>query len=654
MLYKMIRHGLKNWILPLIIFFPLWVDAGSLEDITAHDSGIVVKSPSGLVSGFFFVADKRLHYRVEFDGSEVIAASPLGITINQTDLGQKVLLEATSGLRVDETYATRGVHSVARNHYREQNIEVTHAPSQRRYLLQVRAYDDGIAFRYLVPGEGTQVVTAEASSWTLPAQSQVWFFERDSAWKLKTYAGEWRKTNVGLLPVVSKQGPVQGPPLVVELPDKHGFAVLTEAALYNYSGMRLKAMDHNRVQVDFTEGAEGFQIKGAITTPWRVTLLGKDLNSLVNSDLIANLNPAPDPKLFADLSYIQPGRATWRWWSEGTGGPEEERQFIDYARQLEFEYNLIDDGWEQWPDAWQHLRELCAYAGRRQVGLFVWKDWNQISDPTHNWKQARQFLDKVKSAGAVGVKIDFMNAESKDRIDFEIATLRLAAERQLMVVFHGIHKSTGESRTFPNEVSREGIRGLELNRMNEPLPASHNAALPFTRFLVGHADYTPVGYSSPGATTYAHQLATVALFTSPLQVIAENPEMLLHDPAVVAGLEMLKAIPTIWDETRVLEPSRIGEMAILARRSGQEWFLAILNGRNKPVVLPDLDLSFLGNDRFTSIAVFSPTATTLKKEVVRAVTASKKFTITLAPADGYIIRFIPDAADEHTNHQVTE
>lgn len=656
---KMVRHGVKNWILPLIILFPLWVAAGSLEDVTAHESGIVVESPSGEVKSSFFVADKKLHYRVQFDDAEVISASPLGITVNKKELGQDVRLRKASGRTVDETYATRGVHSIARNHYREQNIEVTYAPSQKQYVLQVRVYDDGVAFRYLVPGEkvpgeGTKIITAEASSWTLPARSQVWFFERDSDWKLKTYAGEWRKTDVSLLPVVSKHGPVQGPPLVVELPGKQGFAVLTEAALYNYSGMRLRAMGHNRVQVDFTEGTQGFQVENAFTTPWRVTLLGKDLNSLVNSDLISNLNPAPDPELFADLSYIKPGRATWRWWSEGTGSPAEEKQFIDYAHKLGFEYNLIDDGWQQWRNPWQHLEELCAYAGQRQVGLFVWKDWNQISDPAGNWKKTKQFLDKVKSAGAVGVKIDFMNAESRDRIDFEIATLRLAAERKLMVVFHGIHKSTGESRTYPNEVSREGIRGLELNRMNEPLPASHNAALPFTRFIVGHADYTPLGYSRPGATTYAHQLATVALFTSPLQVIAENPEMLLNDPAVAPGLEMLKATPTTWDETRVLEPSRIGELAIFARRSGQEWYLAILNGRNEPVVLPDLDLSFLGNKPFTSIAVFSPTPTTLKNEVVRGVIASKKFIITLAPADGYLIRFIPAAADGHTTHQVSE
>ncbi len=602
---------------------------------------MAVKSPSGNVTGLFFVSNARLHYRVEFDGVDVVLPSPLGITLDGMDLGEDVVLRLGGGRTINERYQTRGAHETAINHYREQDVQVIHALSGTEYLLQVRAYDDGLAYRYQIPGEGVQRVEGETSSWTLPNDSQVWYFERDSAWKLKTYAGDWRRTDIGLLTTVSNQGPIQGPPLVVELPADQGFAVISEAALYNYSGMRLKATGQNRVQADFTEGSAGFEIDGSILTPWRVTLLSDDLNGLVKSDLVANLNPAPDPALFSDTDYIQPGRATWRWWSKGTGTPTEEKQFVDYAQTLGFEYSLIDDGWESWPDPWGNLQSLCDYAGNQQVGIFVWKDWNQIRSPANNWQQIREFMDKVKGVGAVGVKIDFMNAESKDRIDFEIATLRLAAERKLMVVFHGIHKSTGESRTYPNEISREGIRGLELNRMNEPLPASHNAALPFTRFIVGHGDYTPLGYSLPGATTYAHQLATVALFTSPLQVIAEHPVVLLNEPQVAGGLEMLKAIPSTWDETRVLEPSRIGELAIFARRSGREWFLTAINGTSQRVILPHLDLSFLGEELFTTVAVFSPTPHRLERQVLGDMSAGKTFPVTLNPHDGYLVRFIP-------------
>lgn len=133
-----------------------------------------------------------------------------------------------------------------------------------------------------------------------------------------------------------------------------------------------------------------------------------------------------------------------------------------------------------------------------------------------------------------------------------------------MVNFHGSHPPTGESRTYPTEMTREGIRGLELNKMREgPIPAWHNAALPFTRLVVGHGDYTPLGYSRPGPTTFAHQLATVILFTSPMQVIAEHPEVLLTDPATAPALDLLTQIPAVWDETVVLEPSAIGELAML-------------------------------------------------------------------------------------------
>lgn len=613
-----------------------------LSDHHGEQRAVKVASPSGHLMGSFFAKDERLHYRVRFHGEDVVFASPLGVTVNGVDLGEGVRFEKGTSRRINASYPTRGVHALAKNHYLEQDIQVTHVASHRHYVLQVRAYDDGLAYRYLIPGEGKQLVTAEASSWTLPGESRVWYFERDSAWKLKTYAGEWLHTDIDLLPTVSQQGPIQGPPLVVELPADQGFAVLTEAALYNYSGMRLQATGQRKLQANFTEGAAGFDIQGAVITPWRVTLLANNLDALVNSDLIANLNPAPDPQLFADTSYIKPGRATWRWWSKNTGNPAEEKQFIDYAHRLGFEYSLIDDGWKMWAGPWQQLQQLTQYGAARDVKIFAWKDWNEIGDPANNWQQARQFLDSVKSAGAVGVKIDFMNAESKALIDFEIAVLRLAAERQLMVVFHGNHKPTGESRTYPNEISREGIRGLELNRMDDPLPASHNAALPFTRFLVGHGDYTPLGYSRPGATTYAHQLATVALFTSPLQVIAEDPQVLLHDASVAAGLDMLKSIPSTWDETRVLEPSRIGELAIFARRSGQQWFLVALNGTTEPVSLPEVDLSFLGEDRYSGIAISSPSEHSLAKRVLKSVSADTRHSVTLGPADGYIVRFTPE------------
>ena len=599
---------------------------------------LTVASPDGsLVAHVELDASRNLTYTVTKAGHVVIATSRIGVTVDGVDWGRDVHWGARQRRRIEQEYPMLGGKSLA------QDVANTIAVALSRdgggaATLELRAYDNGFAWRLVIPGPAGQSrrVSEEASTWTLPAGSRVWLGERNNDWKLKSYAGEWRVVPVGDLPVVSQQGPVQAPPLVVELP-QGGYALVTEAALENYSGLRLRAIGHETVQADFTEGASGFAVAGEIVTPWRVTLVNADLDGLVNNTVVANLNPPPDRAEFADTSYIRPGRAVWRWWSRGTGTPAEEQQFVDYAAKLGFEYSLIDEGWEKWPSPWADLARVVAHGRERNVGVFVWKNYKEIADPADDWAQLRGFLDGVRVAGVAGVKIDYINAESTDRIAFEVAVRRETARRRLMVDFHGLQKPTGESRTWPNEISREAIRGLELNRMSEgPITAAHNAALPFTRLVVGPGDYTPLGYSRPGATSWAHQLATVVQFTSPLQVLAEDPEMLLHDPATQPALDVLKAIPTVWDETRVLPPSRIGELSIIARRSGTQWFLAILNGRSEATAIKGLALTFLGSGGYHAVQLTSPDAHRFARREF-AVTRSTPLDFSLAAGDGAVV-----------------
>ena len=613
---------------------------------------ISVASPDGLLRAEVATdATGALVFSVSRADETLIAPSRIGATVDGVDLGADVTLGASQRGEINETYPLLGGKARATNHAHTASIAVTAKAASLAFTLEVRAYNDGVAWRAIVPGraDAERRVNGEASSWILPERSRVWFFERDSDWKLKSYAGEWIVTPVENLPTVSKQGPVQGAPLVVELAENRGYVLLTEAVLTNYSGLRLRARPGRIVQADFTEGKDGFAVRGAIVTPWRVTLVASDLHALANSTLVMALCPPPDAQLYADTSYIKPGRAVWRWWSLGTGNPEQERAMVDDAAALGFEYSLVDDGWEDWPNAWDEIRSLAAYARERGVGIFIWKAYKDISAPADNWAQLRAFLDAAAQAGVVGVKLDFLNAESKDRVDWMIAALRLAAERKLMVIFHGIAKPTGESRTFPNEVTREGIRGLELNKMAEgPIPAWHNVALPFTRFVVGPGDYTPLGYSRPGPTTWAHQLATVVQFTSPVQIIAEHPDLLLRHAATRPALDVLKAIPATWDETRVLAPSAIGELSIIARRKGDTWFLSALNG-DRPVHLERIDLSFLGDGRFDAVELTSPTRTNFARREEKGVTAQTSWTFALAAGDGAVVQFTPARAASNSN-----
>lgn len=585
---------------------------------TACSRSHSMESPNGRITAEIFTTKEgSLAYTVSRDGRILCDTSALGVTIDGRKTFCNVGLRLTNSRERDETYPVRGAHAKARDHAREYRWEVTHHPTGYRYTLETRLYDDGFAYRFILPGQGERRVAGEAAQWRLPLDSRVWFAERNSNWKLLTYAGEWISAPASELATISEQGPVQTMPLLYQTRDSL-YLMVTEAALYEYSGMRLRADLDGSLHADFSEKG-GFLLHDTVMTPWRVLIVAENLNQLVNSDLITNLNPDPDPDLFADTSWIRPGRSLWSWWS-GIDGRymtlEGEREVIDLAASMGYEYSTLDEGWEELPDKWNTLRKLADHAAEKGVGLFVWRHWKRLNDPADNYAELQHFLDSVAGCGIRGVKIDFMNGEGLQQIRFTTTVLEQAARRYLLVNFHGCQKPSGESRTYPNELTREGVRGLELNRItanylkrmqaagipvsdrktlpgdeNRNIPASHNAALPFTRCVTGPADYTPVAFSMPGDVLPAQQLACAYLIGSPLITLAENPFYLLKEKRLQPAVEFLRVLPTCWDETVVLPQSRIGELALMARRSGATWYLAAAAAINFQGKIP---LDFLG------------------------------------------------------------
>lgn len=443
--------------------------------------------------------------------------------------------------------------------------------------VRFRMFDNALAFRYENTSIEPDHINRELSSWTLPSETITWYFERKNAWKLKSYAGTWEKTPLSDLCNVA-DSPIQGTPLVFKFSfGKYGF--ISEAALENYSGMRLEADSMNTLTVNFTEGDNGFDVPAKFISPWRVFFVGDDLNALVNQSVIKDLSPKPNSDLYADMSYIIPGKCAWRWFSKGTGTPIQERQVIDEAAKMNFMYSLIDDGWKDWKNCWKEAEELVAYAKDKNVRLLFWQHSKPLRVVDNDYEDMRNFLDSIAFIGAAGVKVDFMDSEAKQLIDFEIKLLKECAKRQLVVNFHGCHAPSGEVYTYPNELTREGIRGIELNKMCEGyIPSYHNAALPFTRLMVGHGDYTPLTFTVPGETSFAHQLATLVCFNSPLQTIAEDPGLLLNEVHVNLAADFVRNVPTVWDEVRVLPQSEIGKLAVIAKRKGCDWYIGILNG----------------------------------------------------------------------------
>jgi alpha-glucosidase len=311
-------------------------------------------------------------------------------------------------------------------------------------------------------------------------------------------------------------------------------------------------------------------IEGTITTPWRVILAAADLDMLVTSDIVHNLAAPPDPALFPQgiqTPWLKPGRAVWRYLDGGDNTFDGIRDFSRLAGELGFEHHVVEGLWQKWPE--EQLAELVRYSRERGVGIWVWRHRNTLGDPV----ERRDLFAMLQKIGVVGVKVDFLDHEAKEVIDLYQAILKDAAAHRLMINFHGANKPAGESRTWPNELTREGIYGLEHRRVETW--ATFNTTFPFVRMLAGHADYTPVVFGERRKeTSVAHQIASAAILTSPLLVYGAHPASLIASPAV----EMIKSLPSVWDETIVLPPSEIGEAAVFARRQGERWFVAAMNG----------------------------------------------------------------------------
>jgi alpha-glucosidase len=604
--------------------------------ILAAAAAVTLTSPNGAI-GLTIDATPRPVFSISIDKHPVIDASALGIVVDGKNLADGAPLGKVERYTVDERYAWMGVHSTATNRCRGARTAFG------AWTLDARACDDGAAFRYLVPGrDGIERTPDEATMFRVAAGSVVWSHDFEGH-----YEGVHVRRAIEQVPA----GEWAAPPLTIKLPGNAGYASITESSIAGYSGMALRAsgdgayaarLGHDepvsypfRLRYkpeDIERLSHAARISGTITTPWRVVIAGRTLNDLVNADIVHNLAPPPDRTLFpgdAPGDWIRPGRAVWRFLDGGENTFEGLKQFTAWAQQLGFEYHVVEGIWQRWTA--DQLRDFVDDAKRRRVGIWLWKNSRDLA----TLAQQGAFFDQCRDLGVAGAKIDFFDHEAKEMIDRYQSILREAAAHHVMIDFHGANKPAGESRTWPNELTREGVYGLE-HRQAESW-ARHNTTLPFTRYLAGAGDYTPVVFGERRKdTSWAHQIATAAIFTSPLLVYGAHPQSLLDHPAV----EMIKSIPSVWDETIVLPASAIGEVAALARRTGAMWVLAVANG----VVARTLkiDLSFLARGGYDALLVrdqpADPAAVTVEKS---RVSAGASLTIDLRAGGGFIARFQP-------------
>ena len=625
----------------------------SLSTASIAADEIRLLSPNGQIKAFVSTdAQGQLVYRVMHRGNTVVETSALGVTVDNQPLGLKVKIEPPARKEILTHYPWRGGKNRAVNHCNAFDITVIHQASGLTWILEVRVFDDGVAYRYRIPGSGRRRIDSEATCWQLPQGTSVWY-QTNTA----NYEGVYNRSKPENIPLERKvrQGrrPVfLGCPVTVELPQGE-YALLSEASLYRYSGMTLKPTGTRIFQVTFEDDPDGFILEGPIISPWRVTITTENLHDLVNSDMIPNLCEPPDTSLFPDgihTDWIQPGKGLITWAVFGNDGARWDRQkwFVDMCENLNCEYLLVDGGWrsERWGwlrdggDLWARLDELCRYAAARNVGIFVWhaypegrNDGPGLTDRT----MREEFFRRCKTAGVKGVKIDFFDSESRKIVDVYEDILRMTAEHQLMVNFHGAHKPTGEVRTWPHEITREGIREQEYVLWDK-LPLHHYAVLPFTRMVAGHGDFLPT-YVRPKYlknTTAVFQMATAIVFTSPFICWPDHPEAYLESPF----LPLIRTMPAVWDETRVLEGSEIGAFVAFARRSGRDWYVAVLNCKEKQKTY-SIPLAFLGEGDYEAALYHDVPGppTSVRIEAGYSVQKGQTISVQLKGGGGFVGRF---------------
>lgn len=587
-----------------------------------------LKSPDGKVA-LSVLPGERLQYAVTFHGRQVIEPSALGIVVDGQDLGQQAAFSGKPAtLEVNEHYPTRGVHSLAINHYRSAVLALSAGAAKTAWQLEVRVFNDGVAYRYRVPGSGQRRINGESSEWAIPVGTTVWHQSADN----RSYEARYNPDIVGQMP----QGLKLMAPASFQLADGAGYGMMTEANLVGYSDMALQVAGPNGFKAIFQDDAQGWNHQGEIVSPWRVTMLSADLKGLVNSDLVKNLCPAPAPQL-AGAKWIRPGRSIWHWLTGGEPKLEEQKAWVDGTAQLGHEYYLVDDGWRKWngggDNAWSALEDIVKYARAKHVDIWAWVDSKYVFTPADR----EAYFKRVKSIGIVGLKIDFPRPANVEWVRWYDDVLRDAAAAELMIDFHGAVKPTGRERTWPNEMTREGICGREQGKN----PASHDTALPFVRFVQGHADYTPTLLipNRLNGSSFAHELAMAIVFTSPYMCLGDNPKHYLESDAA----DVLKALPAVWDETIVLPGSDIGRLAGFARRQGDQWFIGVINGSTP--ARRTVALSFLGRGNYKLVELAdSPDRPDAFVRVERTVTRKDVLTLPLRRDGGYIAWLRPEGA----------
>ena len=652
-----------RWLLQLFIQVLFFTSAYANEN-----KELTLASPDGNIIFTFNLGTRGAVYAVSFKHKTLISESPLSLVFDNGEFGPNLSTKKPVFSERTEDYRlfvgkSKDVHS----HYRELIIPLEETKLPRRKInLIVRAFNDGLAFRYEFPRQD------DWQSYTLLEENTRFKFQGNPVVHtlfLPSFTTSHEGTYSTLPLNDVREDTLMDVPTLFEFPGKIYVAV-TEAALVNYAGMYLqKEQGILGTKLSPLPGQVNVKVKAVLPhrSPWRVLMISDRVGALIESDILTNLN---DPQKINDITWLKPGKTTFPWWN-GNIVPDTinapgnnfvtNKYYIDFCARNNLEYHsVVEYGLHEWytndginfqpgphadvtrPVPGLDMKEICDYAKKQGVRVRVWVHWAAL------YPKLDSAFAIFERWGLSGMMIDYMDRDDQEMVNIQEEILQKAAAHHLHIQFHGAYKPTGLHRTYPNEFTREGTLNYETNKWNNPaLSPDHDITMPFTRMLAGATDYhlggfravTPneyrTQYSRPlMAGTRCHMLAMYVVLESYLGMVCDYPEAYEGQP----GFEFITRIPTTWDQTKVLD-AVVNEYITIARKKNNEWYIGTITnhtGRELRIPLNFLDKGTWLAESYTDAddVVENPNHLTQR---MLTVTASDVLKINVAAGGGQVI-----------------
>jgi len=601
----------------LLIVLPLMMAA---QTDASQLNSYVLSSPNGKIQ-IKLQTGERITYDVLVAGKPVLQNSTLSIDIDHTTLGLNPVVKANKTNSVDRYIVSPVPQKSARIHeaYKELRLEM-----EGNYAIVFRAYNEGIAYRLETALAKSEVkVYGEDVSLNFNGDYNVYypkedgFFSHNEREFLFLPLKDVPATSIASLPAVVVTN--EGVKLIVGESDVDDYPGLwlhgnsNNSLSGTFPHYPLKEDPRNDRDIRVKETADYIaSTNGTREYPWRIIGIAEKDADLITNHLVYLL---AKPSQIQDTSWIKPGKVAWDWYNANnifgvdfkSGiNTQTYKYYIDFASKYGIEYIILDEGWYKLGNVLQvvpemNVEELVAYGKQRNVGIVLWVIWKTLDD------QLEPALAQYEKWGVKGLKVDFMQRDDQPVMNFYHKICREAAKRKMLVDFHGAIRPATMTRTWPNLVNTEGVRGLEQTKWSKYANPEHNVTLPFTRMFLGPMDYTPGAMVNAGLEknfaavferpmslgTRCHQLAMYVVYEAPFQMLADSPSRYLREPEI---MEYLGPMPTVWDETRVLE-AKMGDYVVIARRRGSDWYVGAMTDWSAREL--NIDLSFLPTGSFT-------------------------------------------------------